>query len=563
MAVKVKISADKTDFDQKLDAVDKRLRTIGKGAMGSFTSGVGKMATGFVGAFLGVQAVKGFGRALADVISTSGRFEKLQTSFAALIGDGEKAKSLFEDIKVFEAVTPLGLEELMGASKQLLAFGVAANNVVPTLKMLGDISAAVNIPIGEMADLFGRNKTQGTLMTKDIREFTGRGIPMQQALAKRLGLSSDEAGIARLMEMVAAGKISANLMEAALHDLTSEGGKFFGQTEIASQTLEGKLSTLESAFNSLKATIGDTANGPTKDLAEGLTVVAQNFEAVLKYRKEAANFHAKESVRNASNGKGSWWDEIKWAGGAMLDTAGGYAKSIGSFFTGSKNASSIFADNATPDVSAEEAETRKQEEENIAIRRRQYLEDIQGIEDQTLFDRKSTEEQIVALREKQANLLKNNSYDLALKEAEKIAKLENKAWEDEQKKIDDAGKKKLSYEEEVRAIAEERYLRSMSREQQIAHLRRQEADALAQQDYDRARDLLRQRATIEDSTKKNPTMGVADSMRRVGGGGGYFAPQRIQEKTLSVAEQANKYLASIESGIKELQVPSNSWDELN
>jgi len=69
-------------------------------------------------------------------------------------------------------------EEVSQAGKSLKAFGFDAAAIVPTMTRLGDVAAGLNIPIGELSELYGKARTQGTLFSEDINQLTGRGIPI-------------------------------------------------------------------------------------------------------------------------------------------------------------------------------------------------------------------------------------------------------------------------------------------------------------------------------------------------------------------------------------------------
>jgi len=189
MAVKVKVQADKRDFDTKMAKVERRLHGFAKGTLGKVKGDLLSFGKSFVAGFVGVEAFRGLKNGLESVLKTAGKFERLEVSFRTLVGDADRANRVLSQLREFEAETPVTLDELMGSARQLLGFGVAAEDVLPILKQLTDLSSGVGVSLGELADLFGRNRTQGVLFTKDIREFLGRGIPIDEYIGKRLGVA--------------------------------------------------------------------------------------------------------------------------------------------------------------------------------------------------------------------------------------------------------------------------------------------------------------------------------------------------------------------------------------
>ena len=108
------------------------------------------------------------------------------------------------------AKTPFEFPELANATKRLVAYGLAETKVVDTMRRLGDVSAGLGIPMGELADVYGKIKTQGRVFMEDINQLSGRGIPIYKALASTLGVSED-----KIRGMVSEGKIGFPEIETA------------------------------------------------------------------------------------------------------------------------------------------------------------------------------------------------------------------------------------------------------------------------------------------------------------------------------------------------------------
>lgn len=179
--------------------------------------------------------------------------EQLQIAFTTMLGSADKAKVLIADLSQFSASTPFQMPEVVTAGKQLLAFGVAAGDIEPTLKSLGDLAAGVGAPLGDMAYLFGTAKSQGRLFMADINQFSNRGIPIIEALATTMGVSTTA-----VRGLVEEGKVGFPELEAAIASLTGEGGKFGGLMEAQSQSLAGLWSTLKDNIGLTLITIGQS-----------------------------------------------------------------------------------------------------------------------------------------------------------------------------------------------------------------------------------------------------------------------------------------------------------------
>jgi hypothetical protein len=121
--------------------------------------------------------------------SRAADYEQAAIAFTTMLGSGEKAQALLSDLSDFAAMTPFGSPELIAAARQLLAFGFAAEDVVPTMRMIGGVSAGPGVPVGNMAHLFGTSAAQGRLFMADINQFSTRGVPVIAELAKVLGVA--------------------------------------------------------------------------------------------------------------------------------------------------------------------------------------------------------------------------------------------------------------------------------------------------------------------------------------------------------------------------------------
>ena len=119
-----------------------------------------------------------------------------------MLGSKEKSDKLMSELVRTAAITPFGMQEVAQGAKQLLAYGTAAEDVNETLTRLGDISAGLSVPLNDLVYLYGTTMVQGRLFAQDVRQFTGRGIPLVRELAEMYGVTAEE-----INAMVSAGQI--------------------------------------------------------------------------------------------------------------------------------------------------------------------------------------------------------------------------------------------------------------------------------------------------------------------------------------------------------------------
>jgi hypothetical protein len=224
-----------------------------------------------------------------NALQTSAQFESLEMSFGTMLRSMENGKTLMKDLQNYNLATSFQFEEVAGAGKSLLAFGFAQKEIIPQMKMIGDISAGVGINIGELADLYGKARVQGRLFGEDINQIQGRGIPIIEELKKQF-----KGANVNIKQMTADGKIGFENLEKAFVSLTSEGGMFFNMTANQSTTLGGLYSNLQDSVTQNLRTIGDSivknldlktvipqASKYLTDLAEGFSKLSPEAQKAI------------------------------------------------------------------------------------------------------------------------------------------------------------------------------------------------------------------------------------------------------------------------------------------
>ncbi|WP_161604325.1 tape measure protein [Roseiconus nitratireducens] len=203
-------------------------------------------------ALAGLRAAQAFGSFLRDSARVAADFESAKVSFGVLLGDAQKASKLLDDLNDFGLATPFNVRELREATRQLLAYGVSAEDVLTTLKSLGDIAAGTQSNLGDVAEIYGRVLTSNRLQGEEINRLQDRGIPILRLLSKQL-----DRNVADIRKMAAQGEIGIRELQRAFVELTTEGGKFSGQMQELSKTTLGQLSSFEDEVAEFKREIGE------------------------------------------------------------------------------------------------------------------------------------------------------------------------------------------------------------------------------------------------------------------------------------------------------------------
>lgn len=214
---------------------------------------------------------------VSDIVKVRGEFQQLEVAFTTMLGSKEKADALMAQMVKTAATTPFDLQSVAGGAKQLLAYGVAAEDINQTLIRLGDIAAGLSIPLGDLVYLYGTTRSQGRLYTEDFNQFTGRGIPMIAELAKQFGVAESE-----VKGLVEAGKVGFPEVQKVIESLTNEGGKFGGLMEAQSKTISGQISNISDSLSMMFNEIGQANEGVINDALGIVSSLVENYEQVGK-----------------------------------------------------------------------------------------------------------------------------------------------------------------------------------------------------------------------------------------------------------------------------------------
>jgi tape measure domain-containing protein len=231
----------------------------------SAKSGLSKIASAAKTAICGMtKLVGGAGGALAAGatagVKYNAQMEQYITSFGTMLGGANKAQELVSQLKKYAADTPFEFKDLAKGSQTLLSFGVSANNLMPTLKMLGDVSQGNTERFDALSLAFGQVSSAGKMSGQDLLQFINAGFNPLNEMAKKSGKS-----MAELRDEMSKGEISAQDVSEAFQSATSKGGQFYNAMAAQSKTFSGQLSTLKD--NAMQF-LGDITTGFTNTLKD-------------------------------------------------------------------------------------------------------------------------------------------------------------------------------------------------------------------------------------------------------------------------------------------------------
>lgn len=213
------------------------------------------------------------GVAAVGLVKLAADAETMAVKFKVLLKSGTAAAAMIGEISDLAASTPFQKMDIAGAAQKLLAFNVPADQVISTIRNIGDISALTGNSITEMAELYGKANVQGRLFAEDINQLTGRGIPIIQELEKQFPNTEKS-----MRQLVEAGEIHASHLKVAFESMTGAGGQFADGMEQLSKTTTGQFSTLKDNVVELGAAMGKELLPRANELMATMLAVVQATE---------------------------------------------------------------------------------------------------------------------------------------------------------------------------------------------------------------------------------------------------------------------------------------------
>lgn len=226
--------------------------------------GIKSLATGLLGV---VGAYKAFGAAknfLGNMFSQGIQFQALkqssQSAFTTFLGDAKKAKAYMDDMYAFALKTPFAYPDLLSSSRNLIAFGIEAENTFPIMQAVGDAVASVggsNADIADAADIFGMIQAQGRITGMEVNRLARFGVDSYKMLGEAAGVSAEE-----MKKQISSGAIGAG---QAIDGLVKGMNKQF------KGGMAGVKGTILGAFDSFKSSIRNAGDKMMESYIEPLT----------------------------------------------------------------------------------------------------------------------------------------------------------------------------------------------------------------------------------------------------------------------------------------------------
>lgn len=214
------------------------------------------------------------------------QMESYLTNFKVMLGNEQLAAEKLEEIRRMAASTPFSLSDLTEGTQTLLQFGIAADDTTGVLKQLGDISLGNADKLQTLVRAYGKMSSAQKVTLENVNMMIDAGFNPLNQICDATGES-----MSALYKRISDGKVSFNELEAAVAAATSEGGQFYNGMLEASQTFNGRLSTLK---DNVAALTGELTSGLFSALGD---ILVKANELVVSITEDDAKMAAlKETI---------------------------------------------------------------------------------------------------------------------------------------------------------------------------------------------------------------------------------------------------------------------------
>ena len=206
------------------------------------------------------QMIADFAKKAADALmsvvksglSYNRDMESYLTNFKVMLGDEQLAAEKLEEIRKMAASTPFTLSDLTEGTQTLLQFGIAADDTTNVLQMLGDISLGNADKMQTLVRAYGKMSSAQKVTLENVNMMIDAGFNPLNQICEATGES-----MADLYKRISDGKVGFEELQAAVEAATSQGGQFYNGMLEASQTFNGRLSTLQDNVAALTGKLTD------------------------------------------------------------------------------------------------------------------------------------------------------------------------------------------------------------------------------------------------------------------------------------------------------------------
>lgn len=241
--------------------------------LGGAVFGVGAMA----GREVFSLVTAGAGAAKEAIIGFNSSMEQSKIAFATFLGGAQQANTFLAQLQQFAIATPFEFPQLVEAAKRMMAYGFAAQQVIPLLTAVGNVSAGLGAGadgVDRITLALGQMQSKGTVVGNDLRQLQDVGVNTTEIMA----LIGKETGqtTAQVKKLAEDGKLSATTFIGAFQEWSKQ--RFGDMMEKQSHTFKGAMSNIHDAAVKVLSQMGAPLFGAISRAANAIADFSQSAQ---------------------------------------------------------------------------------------------------------------------------------------------------------------------------------------------------------------------------------------------------------------------------------------------
>ncbi len=233
----------------------------------------------FAGTYLNVFTAFQFVKKLVDVTK---ELERQKVALEGIIGSASEATNVMNRLQQMALNSPFNVKDLIGWTKQLSAYGIEVEELLPTTHKLAELSAGLGVDMGRLILAYGQVNAASVLRGQELRQFTEAGVPLVQKLADKFTeLNGRLVTTGEVFDLISKRQVSFQMVSDVLTDMTSEGGEFYKMQENLTSTLYGQIEKLKDMWTIALKKFGGETSGVMHAVVGLMQSFAKNLSSIM------------------------------------------------------------------------------------------------------------------------------------------------------------------------------------------------------------------------------------------------------------------------------------------
>lgn len=214
--------------------------------------------------FLGV----GLGNFVKQVFDTRSYFQDAASSMKTFLGDAEKGAKFTKELQDYAFYNMYEFQDLVGASKQLIAYGTTeGKEIITVIDQLSNIATGTGADLNSMIDIYNKVKASGTANGIVLDQLASRGLLVKKTLQD-------------MGETVNGNKVTFEQFQKVLAHVTAEGGMFHDLMKDQLNNLSASSAQLSDNLTAMYNEIGEKAEPYMKQAIDFASMLVENYQEV-------------------------------------------------------------------------------------------------------------------------------------------------------------------------------------------------------------------------------------------------------------------------------------------